>query len=375
MSRDRRRRRPSAFLLTIVAGLSLAACSPSAAAPEPTETPPAVATATATAAPSATPRPTPTPEPTPVITPEPSLLAADLDGLLVAPALAHREPIAVSIDDSRVARPQSGFNGASLVWHAPADGYETRYLLIFQEGESASIGPVRSARLYLAHWAAELRAAFGHYGGDRVTRQWLAANTKKLLWSVDGIAGGNAAYHRTSDRKAPHNAYSSTADLRRVAGQLGASGTFDADLHVRPFRDDAPVGQRGAKQSVSIPFRTVTVGYTYDSEANNYRRLLDGKAHVDRADGKAVTARTVVVLFMAFRIDTKIEPGHARPDLTDVGTGKALVISEGKTITATWSKSAADAPTKLIDATGREVALVRGRIFFEVVPTGTKVTY
>ena len=53
------------------------------------------------------------------------------------------------LDDARAARPQSGFNGASIVYQATADGYETRYLLIFGEGESSKIGPVRSARFYL----------------------------------------------------------------------------------------------------------------------------------------------------------------------------------------------------------------------------------
>ena len=371
MPRDRRRRPPSALFLALALGLGLVACSPSAVTPASSSTPIADSTQTPTP-PTAT--PTPTARPTPNETPEPIVLAADLDGLVVAPELAHREPIAVSIDDARVARPQSGFNGASIVWHAPADGYETRYLLVFQEGDSTAVGPVRSARLYLAEWAAEIKAAFGHYGGDRVTRAWLKANTRKLLWSVDGIGSGSAAYHRTSDRKAPHNAYTTTADLRAVAKRLGAPAAYGEELYVRTFRDDAPAGQRGTKQTVSIPFRTGTVGYTYDPAANNYRRLLDGKTHLDRADGKAVTARTVVVLFMKFRIDTKIEPGHARPDLTNIGTGVALVISEGKTVNATWSKAAADAPTKLLGADGHELSLVRGRIFIEVVPTGTKVT-
>jgi hypothetical protein len=372
MPRDRRR--PSALLLVLFAGLSLAACAPSGAKPADSSTP--IVDASQEPTPILRPRldPTATPEPTPAPTPTPPIQAADLDGLMVASELAHREPIVVSIDDNRVARPQSGFNGASMVYHAPADGFETRYLLVFQEGDSSAVGPVRSARIYLAQWASEIRAAFGHYGGDRLTRKWIAANTKKLLWSVDGLGAGNPAYHRTRDRKAPHNAYTSTADLRRVATKLGAPATFGANLHVRPFRDDSPVAQRGAKQTVSIPFRTVTVGYTYDPRSNSYRRLLDGKTHIDRADGKAVTARTVLVLYMKFHLDSRIEPGHARPVLGSIGTGKALVISEGKTVAATWSKTSADAPTRILDAEGNEIPFVRGRIFIEVVPTGTKVS-
>jgi hypothetical protein len=82
-----------------------------------------------------------------------------------------------------------------------------------------------------------------------------------------------------------------------------------------------------------------------------------------------------VVLFQKFRIDTKIEPGHSRPDIKTLGTGKALVFREGRVIKATWSKDGDVAPTILLDADGAEIPLVRGQTFIQVVPTTTKVTY
>jgi len=164
-------RRPSALLPALLVGLILAACAPTAAKPSDDSTP--IVEATSKPTPTVRPAVEPTVRPEPTATPAPDVVAADLDGLMVAADLAHRQPIAISIDDARAARPQSGFNGTSIVWHAPADGYEARYLLVFQEKESSDIGPVRSARPYLALWAAELRASFGHYGGDQVSRTWL----------------------------------------------------------------------------------------------------------------------------------------------------------------------------------------------------------
>ncbi len=322
----------------------------------------------------ASPTTEPAPSPTATATTIADLAAADLDGVLVDPAFAHRLPIAVSIDDNRIARPQSGFNGASIVWHAPADGFETRYLLVFQEGDSDDVGPVRSARIYFAEWAAELRAALGHYGGDRLSRRWVAEVRGDLLWSVDGIGAGNPAYHRIGERDAPHNAYTSTADLRAMADRLRAPDSFDGSVHVRPFRDDAPSSERGVAQTVVVPYKTVSVAYTYDPETNSYARTLDGRPHVDAADGETVTARTVVVLFATFRLDSTIEPGHARPVLGSIGTGRALVISEGRTIEGSWSKADAAGPTVITDADGVELPLIRGRIFIQVVPIGTRVT-
>ena len=306
--------------------------------------------------------------------PTSALVAADLDGVLTTAELAHRLPLAVSIDDARAARPQSGFNAASIVYHAPADGYEARYLLVFQEADATDIGPVRSSRIYLAEWAAELHAGFAHYGGDKLTLGWLKGVGLGSVTNIDGLGAGNPAFHRISSRAAPHNAYTATASLWAQAVKLGGAATADASVHLRPFRDDTPASGRPASQTISVPYRTVTVGYAYDATTDAYRRSLDGKPHIDPMDGAQVTARTVLVLYMPFRTSNTIEPGHNRPVLTFIGHGTAQVFSEGRLVDATWSKAGPFDPTIILGPDGEELSLVRGRIFVEVVPTETKVS-
>lgn len=357
---------PRCLAVLVIAVLS--ACSP-AIVPLPSAQPThVVAIATTPPSPTSAPTPAPTPVPTP------GLVAADLDGILTTPELGHRLPLAVAIDDNRSARPQAGFNATSVVWQAPADGYESRYLLMFQEDDAATIGPVRSARNYIAHWTAELRGALAHYGGDRLTRAWMAANSDTLFTDIDGLGTGRPAYHRITSREAPHNAYTSTAELWRVAGQLGGKAGIDAAVHVRPFREDSPVELRGTSQSITVPYRTVGVGYAYDRAANLYRRTLDGRPHVDPLEKAQVTARTVVVLYMKFRTDSTIEPGHNRPVLGFVGTGKAWIFLEGTTVIGTWSKAGPTEPTLILGPDGTELPFLRGRIFMQVVPIGTNVT-
>ena len=278
------------------------------------------------------------------------------------------------IDDNRVARPQSGFNATSIVYQAPADGGETRYMLVFQEGDTPDIGPVRSGRLYFVHWAAEYRSAVAHYGGDRQTLSWIRWSGG-LITNLDALAGSGAAFHRIKSRKAPHNAYTSTAKLRKMVATKGGPATLAPSVHRRPFVDESAPSQRGGRQSVRVPYHTGVVTYDYDPASNLYRRSIDGRAQLDPADGKRVTTRNVVVLFQPYRIDTTLEPGHSRPVIDILGKGLAWIFSEGRFIKATWSKSAIEGSTRLIDATGKEIPLVRGRTFFQVVDTGTKVTY
>jgi hypothetical protein len=354
----------------------VAACGASAphtmsAGQRATSSPPPVAAITPSPSPSPSPTPTPTAQPT--ATPLPNGIA-DLTGMHVDNALAHRLPIAVLIDDNRVARPQSGFNGASLVYQAPADGGETRYMFVFQEGDSRDIGPVRSGRLYFVHWAAEVRAAVAHYGGDRQTLSWIRWS-HGLITNLDALGGSGAAFHRIKSRKAPHNAYTSTAALRKMAAKKGGPATLDARIHRRPFVDESAPSARGGRQTIRVPYQTGVVTYDYDSGSNVYRRSIDGRAQIDPADGKRVTTRNVVVLFQKYRIDTTLEAGHSRPVIEDVGKGTAWIFSEGRFTKADWVKPSIDAVTRLVDGNGKELPLVRGRTFFQIVNIGAKVSH
>jgi hypothetical protein len=356
----------------------IAACTPaSATEPSPAASPVTVATARpATPVPSATPTSAPTPTavatPTPLPTPAP---VGALDGLTVDPAKAARLPLAVLIDDARRARPQSGFNAASVVYQAPADGYESRYLLLFQSLDAKDIGPVRSGRLYFIHWAEEVRAAIAHYGGDWRSRQYLRKYDGRWFTNVDAMGKGAKAFHRIKSRRAPHNGYTNTKALWAQVKRLGGPRTMDPALPRRTFIEPTPAADRPASQTIRIPYRTAIIGYRYDRKSGMYRRDVDGKAQIDPADRRRVTTRNVVVLFMPYRIDTKVEPGHARPIVGSVGSGKAWVFREGTLVKGRWEKATDIAPTRLVDKAGKEIPLVRGRTFFQVVPIGTKVTY
>ncbi len=334
-----------------VLALSLAVGGCASQPPSPSPVPEVAA---APSIPAATPSPEPTPTALPSASDVPSAALdptiADLTGLTTDATRAHRLPLAVLIDDNRVARPQSGFNSASIVYQAPADGGETRYMLVFQETDAAQIGPVRSARYYFVDWATEIRAAIAHYGGERRSRAQLATYDGDRFTDVDALGAGSGAYHRISSRDAPHNGYTSTAALWAMAARLGGPASEPVALHRRPFIDPTTVGLP-ASQRIAMRYQTGSVEYRFDPAMDGYRRSLDGKPQVDPADGRAVTTRNVVVLFMPFHTDTKVEPGHSRPIVGAIGTGRALIFREGRVVEGTWSKprrAVADAAARCV---------------------------
>ena len=358
-----------------LAALTLSACG---STPAPSASPASVVTAAQSpaATPASDPPPSPMPSPTPSTEPttpvDPTI--ADLTGVKTDPTLAHRLPIAVLIDDNQVARPQSGFNGASIVYQAPADGGETRYMMVFQEGDSPQIGPVRSARFYFVQWASEVGAALAHYGGDAKSRYFIRLWEKTRITNVDALGKGGKAFHRISSRTAPHNGYTSTAAVRAMAAKLGGPTSVPAGLVLRLFADPAPTSSLPASQHIVVPYRTGRIDYRFDPATDLYRRYTDGKLQVDPADRKMVTTRNVVVMFMKYTTDTKIEPGHSRPVIGNIGSGRAIVFEEGRHIEGTWSKAKDASPTLLFDANGQQIPLITGRTFFQIVPLGTRIS-
>jgi hypothetical protein len=375
-ARMERRTRARWITCASLAAVLLSACSPTPAPVSPS--PAVVATPPApTASPTAaTPSPTPSssPSPAPSATAGVDATIADLTGETVDPRLAHRLPIAVTIDDNRVARPQSGFNAASVVYQAPADGGETRYMMVFQEGDSPQIGPVRSARFYFVQWASEVGAALAHYGGDAKSRYFIKLWENTRITNVDALGKGGKAFHRVASRTAPHNGYTSTAAVRAMAAKLGGPISVPTGLVLRLFADPAATASLPRSQHIVVPYRTGRIDYRFDPATDLYRRYTDGKLQVDPADHKTVTTRNVVVMFMKYSTDTKIEPGHSRPVIGNIGSGRAIVFEEGRHIEGRWSKAKDASPTLLFDLQGHQIPLITGRTFFQIVPLATRIS-
>jgi hypothetical protein len=365
-----------AVVVIAAAGLLLVVKPGGSAQATATATLAAMETATASPSPSDSSTTLPSPSDSPTASPAPGdLVASDLDGVIAPASLAHRLPLAISIGDNAVARPQSGFSSASIVYQSYEEYGEDRYLMIFQEGTATDIGGVRSARPYFARWAAEYKALYGHFGGDPKVLNQVIPAMSGVIYNMDDLRGGSCPYHRITTRAAPHNAYTSSSALIACLPKLGYPTTYQGSP-VRPFVDDNPAADRPASQSITVPYHTVSVGYKYDPATDSYLRLLNGKNQIDPANGQQVIARNIIVMFQTVSNDYfDSGAGIQRINVGNVGSGNAIVFKEGKAITGTWKKASDTAVTRLYDSSGTEIPLVRGEIFIQSVPPGTAVTY
>jgi hypothetical protein len=358
-------------LLAGVTILVAGACGGAAATPSPSPSPSDSPTPTPSATPTSTPSATPTLE---ALGPTPLPLGwsySDIDGVAAPDAQAHALPLAIMVDDNKVARPQSGMSTASVVFQAMADGGEDRYMVIWQENPATDIGPIRSARPYFVYWAAEYKALFGHYGGDPVVLEQTIPQLARYIYNEDALNGGSCPYHRISTRVSPHNAYTNTTNLINCANKRGYPSTIQK-VSAHTFVDDSPILTLPSSQTITIPYRTGTIGYQFDRVTDSYVRSVDGQPQIDPANNKQVIAHNVVVMFQTYAMQPSID--HLRPVVGNVGTGSAIFYKEGQAIQATWKKTSTAAPTRFYDKSGKEIPFVRGEIFIQSVPIGTKVT-
>ena len=355
--------------VNLAPAVSSAGSSPSPvsrASPPPSSSTSGGATPAATASPSAS--PTATPVPTPI------LVAAPLDGVLVSPAQAAQHPIAVMVDDQADARPQSGFNKASVVWQAPAEGGIPRYMLIFQENTPGMVGPVRSARYYFIAWAAEWRAMYVHAGGSPQALSTLRSQGNgQLVYNADDFRYEGRYLWRVNTRFSPHNLYSDGSHLRSLAKAVRAR---DGPLvGAWTFGPDAPLAARPVGGRIAVAYQANSIRYDYDRATNTYRRsVLNASPQVDAADHKPVAPKNVIVMLVHFGPLNDGHPNKKRLEATIIGKGTAWIATNGQTIKGTWRKDGLTKPTQFFDAAGQPVTLTVGQTFVQVMPTGTPVT-
>jgi len=332
------------------------------AAPAPTAMHAVAATPTLTPAPAATPEGNPTSDP-----------ATGKPGL--ARGAVKQRPIVVMIDNHPGAYPQSGLDHAAVVFEALAEFGVTRFMAVLAPGitpDAPTIGPVRSTRLYFAQWAMGFHALYVHAGGSPQGLE-LVESTDQLI-NIDALRGDGGGYFaRSSDRDAPHNLYTSSADLAHAASDRGASDLDDPAIGFL-FKTDAPQVDRGESQELNYFFIYAEddAGWTYDPKTNGYYRLRRGKPARDEESGEQLWTKNVVVMEVR---EAKI-PGDPKGRIEQVviGTGAAHVFFDGVEHTVTWRKDAPEEPLGFFDESGAEVRFNAGPIWIVAVPSLENLT-
>ncbi len=294
--------------------------------------------------------------------PVPVKYYSPLTGNVVADETATKQPVTgVMIENSPDARPQSGLKNSGVVFEAIAEGGITRFLVLYQQEKPQLLGPVRSIRLYDDEWLAAFNASIAHVGGSA---GGLAEVRNGSYRDLDQFFN-SSYYWRAADRYSPHNVYTSFAKLDAVNAAKGyTSSSFTGFSRIDASPSNTP---NAAQINVSISSALFNSSYAYDKTTNTYPRSQAGAAHLDREDGQIAPSAVVV---LKVNESTVMQDGY-REVVTTIGSGSGVIFQNGIAQEVTWHKDSKLGQVYFTDASGKDVALVRGQTWITAIPVST----
>ncbi len=151
------------------------------------------------------------------------MIRSYLTGEMVPVEQGDRRPLAVMISNDKAAMPHYGMNNAGVIYEAPVEGGINRYMAIIEDYDDLErIGSVRSCRTYYTYFAKEFEAVYAHFGQSVFALPYL-----ENVDNINGIEGlGGRAFYRTSDKKAPHNAYTSGERVKKAMEEMGYDSAY-----------------------------------------------------------------------------------------------------------------------------------------------------
>lgn len=303
---------------------------------------------------------------------KPILETSALDGTMVDPSLANRHPLAIMIENHPDARPQSGLDSASLVYEIATEGGITRFLAVYGPKDAEVVGPIRSARTYFVDWALEYNAFYAHAGGSF---NGLAKIVSEKVLDLPHANYPNKAYWRQPRPgiASEHTLFADTKKLREIAE--GKKWSREGDFIKWQFKEDVAEKERPTSGKITINFSVPSykVVYDYDSKTNSYGRTLAGLAHKDVSNNNQLKPKNIVVQKVTRR---EVESGGKTVgEITDVGSGEAIIFLDGQMIKGSWSKKAEKRRTLFYNEEGAEVKFNPGQTFIEVIDPSSSVDW
>lgn len=296
-------------------------------------------------------------------TTEPAVVSP-INGLPVdEPELLERRVLAVKIDNHPNARPQSGIEDADMVIELMVEGI-TRFISVWHQSDAQYLGPMRSGRPTDSTLLPAFNSpTFGISGGQGWVQQMFRSKGIPLIKEL------SPGTFRIGARRAPHNLYVNTIELRAHADNQGypdepPSGPI---WQFGPLPDDA-----APATTLRIDFSGNSVVWTWDPATSLWLRSASGAdSYWRNLDGEE--GRIGVPVLVALYTDQYSVNGL--PASQTVGSGQALVFADGKVATGTWSRQAETDWFELTDQEGDVIPVPAGKVWVSMVPSNRGLTF
>ena len=275
----------------------------------------------------------------------------------------NKRDIAVVVENSPDARPQSGLSSAYVVYEFMVEGGITRYLAIFNESTASKIGPTRSARHHFLDYVFEHDAVFVHFGGSQ---QGYADIRSLGVENMDGMALDGIRFFRDNTRYAPHNAYTSMEHILEYTSKYNTISSKENKF--KYSSNEVKLSNAQEATTFEVEYRNEDIKYVYDVDNKVYNRFIDDKIDKDRETDKQITVKNIIVQQLDYWKLTGKYAEKGVQDMKAIGSGKGYYVTEGKMIDITWEKTSIASRTIFKTLEGKEIILNDGNTYVQMQP-------
>ncbi len=267
------------------------------------------------------------------------------------PISSLRRELIFKIDNVPQARPPTGLTKADIVYLLPVEGGLSRIFAVFSSHIPPVVGPVRSSREEDIQLLRQFgRPAFAFSGAQ--PRLLPVVEHARIVNLYAGTVGG---YFRSSSRIAPYNLYAKTRTLLSEA--KGASKARDIGFRFGP----APAG--GKRTSLyNVAYQSAAFRFGWSAAQHRWLVWMDGSP-AKAADGKQLGGHTIVVQYVRVGTSGFLERGSRPPFAHTVGSGRAMVLRNGRAYQVHWSRPSADGGTTFTLPDGRRMPFAPGQVW------------
>jgi Protein of unknown function (DUF3048) N-terminal domain/Protein of unknown function (DUF3048) C-terminal domain len=272
------------------------------------------------------------------------------------PVRALKPVLAVKIDNIVDARPQTGLQSADLVYVIPVEGGLTRFMAVYSSRVPSVVGPTRSAR----ESDLDILRQFGRPGfaWSGATPHLVPFIERARLADLYALQVGG--YYRVSYRVAPHNLYANPRVLLKEARH--ASKARDIGFRFGP----SPAGGR-AMRSYTVSYPAATYTFRWSAKAKRWLVWMDGAPGM-AAEGGQLGGSTVIIQYTRIALSRFEEYGGLPPMAESIGSGRAVILRNGRAYTVHWSRPNWNGGTTFTLPGGKRMLFAAGQTWVVLAP-------
>lgn len=288
--------------------------------------------------------------------------------------LQNQRPIAVMVDNEKIALPHYGLTEADIVYemmNSTMNGRITRFMAIVKDwGKIEQFGSIRSTRSTNVYLVGEWNAVLCHDGGP-----FFALDLVKEKKYCDNFSGTFSRV--TNGKPREYTEYIVSGDLEKNFDSKGYSVEYNQYYEGAHYTfSNTELDLSGESNAVAceeiqlIPFKHNSSTLKYNEETGTYDYYEYGQPHLDpQHDNAQLTFKNLLIQSCDF---SELGEGYLVYNIIDGSGNDGYYITNGNAIEVTWYKASDTAPTVYYNkSTGEEIQLNTGKTYIAIVPSDT----